>query len=206
MLTENSATQDAARTASPSPVIVRRKISMLIYIPIALAAVVVVLLVVIAMQPSDFRVTRTTTISAPPPAVFAQVNDFHKWEAWNPWGKIDPDMKVKYEGAPSGVGAIYTWVGNKEVGEGRMTIVDSNPSDLIQIKMDFFKPFAGTSTAEFTFMPEENQSAVTWSMHGKNNFMAKAIHLFINMDKMIGGQFEKGLADMKAVVEAEPAK
>jgi uncharacterized protein YndB with AHSA1/START domain len=158
------------------------------------------------MQPSDFRVTRTTTISAPPPAVFAQVNDFHKWEAWNPWGKIDPDMKVTYEGAPSGVGAIYTWVGNKEVGEGRMTIVDSNPSDLIQIKMDFLKPFAGTSTAEFTFMPEENQTAVTWSMHGKNNFMAKAIHLFINMDKMIGGQFEKGLADMKAVVEAEPVK
>ena len=115
-------------------------------------------------------------------------------------------MKVTYEGAPAGVGAIYTWVGNKEVGEGRMTIVDSNPSDLIQIKMDFLKPFAGTSTAEFTFLPEENQTAVTWSMHGKKNFMAKAIHLFINMDKMIGGQFEKGLADMKAVVEAERVK
>ncbi|TMA78329.1 MAG: polyketide cyclase [Deltaproteobacteria bacterium] len=175
---------------------------MLQIILIAFAVIVIVLVVIVALQPSDFRVARSATISAPPPAVFAQVNDFHKWEAWNPWGKIDPAMKQTYEGAPAGVGAIYTWVGNKNVGEGRMTLTESRPSDLIRIKLEFFKPFAGTNIAEFTFKPEGNQTAVTWSMAGKNNFMAKAIHLFMNMDKMIGGQFETGLAQMKLIVEA----
>jgi len=175
---------------------------MLQIILIAFAVIVIVLVIVVAMQPSEFRVARSATISAPPPAVFAQVNDFHKWEAWNPWGKIDPAMKQTYEGAPAGVGAIYTWVGNKNVGEGRMTLTESRPSDLIRIKLEFFKPFAGTNIAEFTFKPAGNQTAVTWSMAGKNNFMAKAIHLFMNMDKMIGGQFETGLAQMKSIVEA----
>ena len=178
---------------------------MLKTILIALAVIIVVLVVIVALQPSDFRVARSTTISAPPPAVFAQVNDFHKWEAWNPWGKVDPAMKQTYEGAPAGPGAIYTWSGNNEVGEGRMTITDSRPSDLIRVKLEFFKPFAATNTAEFAFKPEGNQTLVTWSMFGEKNFMAKAVHLVMNMDKMIGGQFEKGLADMKSAVEA-PAK
>jgi hypothetical protein len=160
---------------------------MLIKILIGLAVIGVVLIVIVALQPADFRVTRSVTMSAPAPAVFVQVNDFHKWEAWNPWGKIDPAMKQGYEGAPAGTGAIYTWIGNKEVGEGRMTIIESRPSELIRIRMEFFKPFAGISTAEFAFKPEGNQTAVTWSMSGENNFMAKAIHLFMNMDKMIGG-------------------
>ena len=177
---------------------------MLKIILIALAVIIVLLVVIVVLQPSEFRVARSTTISAPPSAVFAQVNDFHKWETWNPWGKIDPAMKQTYEGAPAGIGAIYTWAGNNEVGEGRMTITESRPSDLIRIKLEFFKPFAGTNIAEFTFKPEGNQTAVTWSMEGKNNFMAKAIHLFMNMDKMIGGQFEKGLASMKSVVESAP--
>lgn len=167
----------------------------------ALLVIVVVLVVIVALQPADFRVARSTLVSAPPPAVFAQVNDFHKWNAWNPWGKIDPSMKQSYEGAPAGPGAVYTWTGNKEVGEGRMTITDSRPSDLVRVKLEFFKPFAATNTAEFTFVPEGNQTRVTWSMFGEKNFMAKAIHLFINMDKMIGGQFEKGLVDMKAAAE-----
>jgi uncharacterized protein YndB with AHSA1/START domain len=171
---------------------------------IALAVIIVVLVVIVALQPSDFRVARSATISAPPPAVFAQVNDFHKWEAWNPWGKIDPAMKQTYEGAPAGPGAIYTWSGNNEVGEGRMTITDSRPSELIRVKLEFFKPFAATNTAEFAFKPEGNQTLVTWSMFGEKNFMAKAVHLVMNMDKMIGGQFEKGLADMKSAVEAPP--
>ena len=174
---------------------------MLNIILITLAVIVVVLLVIVALQPSNFRVARSTTISGPAPAVFAQVNDFHKWEAWNPWGKIDPAMKQAYEGAPAGVGAIYTWVGNKEVGEGRMTITESHPSDLIRIRLEFFKPFAATNTAEFTFKPAGDQTAVTWGMTGEKNFMAKAIHLFMNMDKMIGGQFETGLAAMKSIVE-----
>ena len=177
---------------------------MLIKILIAVAVIIIVLVVIVALQPNDYRVARSTTISALPPEVFAQVNDFHKWAAWNPWGKIDPAMKQTYEGAPTGTGAIYTWIGNKEVGEGRMTIIESRPSDLIRIKMEFFKPFAGISTAEFTFKPEGKQTAVRWSMSGDKNFMAKAIHLFMNMDKMIGGQFEKGLAEMKSIVEAAP--
>ena len=177
---------------------------MLKIILIAIAVIVIVFVVVVALQPSEFRVARSATMSAPAPAVFAQVNDFHKWEAWNPWGKIDPAMKQTYVGVPAGTGAIYTWTGNKDVGEGRMTITESRPSDLIRIKMEFFKPFAGTSTAEFTFKPEGNQTVVTWSMAGENNFMAKAVHLFMNMDKMIGDQFEKGLAEMKSVVEAAP--
>jgi uncharacterized protein YndB with AHSA1/START domain len=168
---------------------------------IVIALVIAVLAIIIALQPAEFRVERSATISAPPPAVFAQVNDFHKWEAWNPWGKIDPTMKQTYEGAPTGTGAIYTWAGNKEVGEGRMTITESRPNDLIRVKLEFYKPFTATNTAEFTFKPEGNQTLVTWSMFGDKNFMAKAIHLFMNMDKMIGGQFEKGLADMRSVVE-----
>jgi hypothetical protein len=177
---------------------------MLLKVLIVVAGIVVLFAIIVALQPSDFRVTRSAIMSAPAPAVFAQVNDFHKWEAWNPWGKIDPAMKQTYEDAPAGTGAVYTWIGNKEVGEGRMTIVESRPSDLIRIKMEFFKPFAGISTAEFTFKPESKQTAVTWSMSGDKNFMAKAIHLFINMDKMIGGQFEKGLAEMKSILEAAP--
>ena len=177
---------------------------MLTTILIILAVTVIVFVVVVIMQPSEFRVARSATMSAPASAVFAQVNDFHKWDAWNPWGKIDPTMKQNYQGAPACAGAIYSWAGNNQVGEGRMTMTESRPSDLIRIKMEFYKPFAATSTAEFTFRPAGNQTAVTWSMTGNNNFMAKAIHLFMNMDKMIGGQFEKGLASMKSIVESAP--
>ena len=177
---------------------------MLKTILISLAVIVIVFAVIVALQPSEFHIARSTVISAPPAAIFAQVNDFHKWEAWNPWGKIDPVMKQTYEGAPAGTGAIYSWIGNNEVGEGRMTIIESHPSDLIRIKLEFFKPFAANNTAEFTFKPEGNQTVVTWSMSGDKNFMAKAIHLFMNMDKMIGGQFDKGLAAMKSIVESAP--
>jgi hypothetical protein len=171
---------------------------------IAAAGLVGVFAVIVSRRPSEFRVERSATIAAPPPAVFPQVNDFHKWEAWNPWGKIDPAMNQSYEGAPAGTGAIYTWAGNKEVGEGRMTIVESRPNDLIRIQLDFMRPFRATNITEFTFNPIGDQTTVTWSMSGKNNFMSKAVHLFINMEKMIGGRFEQGLASMKSVVEAAP--
>ena len=179
---------------------------MLKKILIALAVIIVVLVVIVALQPSDFRVTRSTTISAPPPAVFTQVNDFHKWQAWNPWGKIDPAMKQTYEGATAGTGAIYTWSGNNEVGEGRMTITDSRPNELIRIKLEFRKPFAATNTAEFAFRPDGDRTAVTWSMFGHNNFMSRAVFLFVDMDKALGGEFEKGLAAMKAAAEASAKK
>jgi hypothetical protein len=171
---------------------------------IAIAVIVVVFVIIVALQPSDFRVARSATIAAPAPAVFAQVNDFHKWEAWSPWAKLDPAAKNSFEGPPAGIGAIFRWAGNHEVGEGSMTIIESRPSELVRIKLEFLKPFAGTNTAEFNFKPEGNQTAVTWIMEGRNNFIAKAFCLFMSMDKMVGGQFEKGLASMKSVVEAAP--
>jgi hypothetical protein len=177
---------------------------MLKKILIALVAIVVVFVGLVAMQPSDFRVARTASMSAPASAVFAQVNDLHKWEAWSPWAKLDPAAKNTFEGPPAGTGATFSWAGNNQVGEGRMTITESRPDELIRFNLEFFKPMAGTSTAEFTFKPEGDQTAVTWSMVGKNNFIAKAMCLFMNMDKMVGGQFEKGLAAMKSIVEAAP--
>ena len=177
---------------------------MLKKILIALAAIAVVFVAVVAMQPSEFRIARTATMSASAPAVFAQVNDFHKWEAWSPWAKLDPAAKNSFEGPSAGIGAIFRWAGNKEVGEGSMTITESRPSDLIRIKLEFLKPFAATNSADFTFKPDGDQTAVTWSMAGKNNFISKAICLFMNMDKMVGGKFEEGLAAMKTIVEAAP--
>ena len=184
---------------------VKRKTPVLKYILIGLLVLVALFLIVVALQPSSFRVARSTTIAAPPSVVFAQVNDFHKWEAWNPWDKIDPAMKRTYEGAPSGAGAIYAWVGNSDVGEGKMTITESRPGELVRINMEFFKPMAGTSTTEFTFAPEGGGTLVTWSMFGDNNFVGKAMCLFMNMDTMIGGQFEKGLADMNKAAESAAA-
>ena len=171
---------------------------------IGLAIVIVVLVIFIALQSSTYHVERSATMNAPAPAVFAQVNDFHKWNAWSPWAKLDPAMKQTFEGAPAGNGAVYTWSGNKEVGEGRMAITESHPSDLVKIKLDFLRPFAATSDTVFTFKPNGNQTVVTWSMTGDKNFIAKAFHLVVNMDKMVGGDFEKGLAQMKSVAETAP--
>ena len=168
--------------------------------------IVAVFLGVVAIQPSDFRVARTATIAAPAPAVFAQVNDFHNWKEWSPWAKLDPAAKSTFEGPSAGTGAIFRWAGNEQIGEGSMTITDSRPSDLIRIRLDFLKPFQATNTAEFTFKPEDNQTVVTWSMSGRNCLVAKACCLFMNMDKMVGGEFEKGLAQMKSVVEAQPQR
>jgi uncharacterized protein YndB with AHSA1/START domain len=171
---------------------------------IGLAVIIAILVVVIAMQPADFKIERSTTIKAPPASVFALVNDFHKWEVWSPWAKLDPNMKATYEGPAAGPGAKYSWVGDSKVGEGRMTIEDSRPPELVKIRLEFLKPFAATSDTEFNFKPEGNGTKVTWTMSGKNGFMPKAFGLFMNMDKMVGGDFEKGLAQMKFAAEAVP--
>jgi len=169
---------------------------------IALLAIIVALAVIIAMQPAEFRVSRSTTIAAPAATVFEQVNDFHKWDAWSPWARLDPAMKKSHEGAPAGVGAMYSWSGNDQVGEGRMILTESRPSERIRIKLEFLKPFAATNTAEFDFKADGNQTLVTWSMFGTNNFMAKAFGLVMNLDKVVGGDFEKGLAHLKSVTES----
>ncbi len=173
---------------------------------VAIAAIVVVLAAIVAMQPAEFRVARTATIAAPASAVFAQVNDFRNWDAWSPWAKLDPAMKKTYAGAPAGTGAVYAWNGNNEVGEGRTTITESRPNDLVRIKLEFVRPFAATNDVEFTFKPAGDGTAVTWSMTGRNSFMARAVGLVMDMDKMVGGQFEQGLAQMKSVAEAAPKR
>lgn len=179
---------------------------MLKKIAIVFALLMIIFVIIVAVQPAEYRVARSATIAAPQPAVFEQVNDLHKWEAWSPWAKLDPAMKQTYEGPPAGTGATYHWSGNSKVGEGRMTITESQPSDLIRIKLDFIKPFASTADTDFSFKPEANQTAVTWSMAGKKNFMSKAFGLFVNMDKMIGADFEKGLAQLKSLVETAAKK
>ena len=181
-------------------------------LPIALivlaviAAIVVLFVLVVALRPAQFRIERSAKIAAPPAAVFAQVNDFHNWNAWSPWAKLDLAMKETYDGAAAGVGAKYAWNGNNKVGQGRMTIMESSPNSLIRTKLEFIKPFTCTNIGEFTFQPEGNQTAVTWAMTGTNNFMAKAFGLFMNMDNMIGGDFEKGLASLKLLTENGKAK
>lgn len=167
----------------------------------SLVVLVVVFVVIVATRPADFRVERSATMRAPAQAAFAQVNDFQNWRAWSPWEKLDPALKRSYEGPASGTGAAYSWQGNKDVGEGRMTITESRPGELVRIRLEFYKPFAATNTAEFRFEPQGDSAAVTWSMTGQNNFFAKAIGLFVNMDRMVGGMFEQGLAQMKALVE-----
>ena len=175
---------------------------MLDIIIILVAIAVIIFIIVAAMQPSDFRVTRTATISTPASAVFAQVNDLQKWDAWSPWAKLDPDARNSFEGPVSGIGAIMRWAGNNKVGQGSMTIIENRPDEFIRFKLEFLKPFAATNTAEFTFNSENDQTTVTWTMYGKSNFKSKAIGLIMNCDKMVGGQFEKGLAALKSVVEA----
>ena len=172
---------------------------MLKIVLLTLAAIVVLLVIIVATRPSDFRVTRTGRIAAPIGVVFENVNDLHKWEAWSPWAKLDPNAKSTYEGPISGTGASMAWAGNNKVGEGHMTIIESRPGEKIQLRLEFLKPFKATNTAEFTFKSEGNQTTVTWSMFGKNNFMGKAIGLFMNCDKMVGGQFEQGLANLNSV-------
>lgn len=177
---------------------------MLVKVLVAVALVVVVFAAVVAMQPSEFRVARSATIAAPVPAVFAQVNDFRRWPAWSPYDKLDPAMKKTYDGPASGTGASYAWAGNSNAGVGRATITESRPNELVRIKLDFEQPFAGAALAEFRFKPEGDRTVVEWSLAGTNNFVAKAVHLFMNMDKMVGGQFEDGLAQLKSVAEKAP--
>lgn len=176
---------------------------MLKKILIGLAAVIVIFVIFVAMQPADFRIARTATMAGPPAAAFAQVNDFHKMMAWSPYMSLDPNAKVTYEGAAAGKGAIFTWNSQKnDVGQGRMEITTSQPSSLIQIQLDFVRPFKANNVAEFTFKPVGKNTEVTWAMIGKKNFISKAFCLFMDMDKMVGGDFEKGLASMKKIAEA----
>ena len=178
---------------------------MLKIILLAIPAIIVVFLIIVALQPSSYRVVRSLAMSAPPDAVFPHMNDLKKWEVWNPWSKADPNIKLTYGGSTAGVGATYSWAGNNEVGEGRITIAESRPSESVKYKLEFFKPMAATAETEFTFRPQGQQTEVTCTMTGEKNFMSKAFCMFMSMDKMIGSKFEKALVDLKAIAES-PAK
>lgn len=177
---------------------------MLVKILVVLAILIAAVLIIAAFQPSEFRVVRTEVIAAPPERIFPEVNDFHRWLAWSPYEKVDPAMQRTFEGPAAGVGAVYGWSGNRNIGSGRMTMTESRPSDRIGIKLEFFTPMAGVCQASFTFQPEAGQTRVTWEMTGRNNYVAKIFCLFMNMDKMVGGQFAQGLAELKKVAEKKP--
>ncbi|MDP1639939.1 MAG: SRPBCC family protein [Hyphomicrobium sp.] len=155
----------------------------------------------VALQPDELLIQRQATIAAPPAAVFEQVNDLKKWDAWSPWAKMDPNAKVGFEGPAAGKDATFTWSGNDKIGEGRMTIVDSRPTELVDIKVDFTKPFENSSSSKFEMKPEADRTLVTWSMGGRQNFIEKAMCIVFNGKKMIGDEMEKGLSNLKTVAE-----
>lgn len=173
---------------------------------LGLAAIIVVLLVLIFTRASTFRVERTTRIATPPDVVFALVNDFRAWDRWSPWAHLDPTMKVTYAGPPSGTGATYTWTGNDKVGDGAMRIIESRPPQSVALRLEFIKPMASVNRTDFTFKPDGTGTQVDWVMTGPLDFMGKGMDLFVGMDRMIGPDFEKGLAAMRREAEADAKK
>lgn len=169
---------------------------------LALGFIVILFMVVIAGQPDDFAMSRSARFAVPPEKIFPLINDLHAWEAWSPWAKLDPNAKNSFEGPASGAGAAMKWEGNCKVGVGKMTITESQPSNVIRFRLDFEKPMQATNMAAFTILPESGGTVVSWSMSGKNSVMGKVMGLFMNCEQMVGGQFEKGLASLKAVAEA----
>jgi len=174
---------------------------MLTTVIVVIVVLIAALLAVAAMKPDTFRVQRAASIKAPPGKIFPLINDFHNWTSWSPWEKMDPAMKRTHSGAPSGKGAVYEWEGNKKVGSGRMEITDTAPSSRVSLKLDFLRPFEAHNTTDFTLEPQGDSTNVTWAMSGPNLFMGKVMSVFISMDKMVGKDFEAGLANMKSLAE-----
>jgi uncharacterized protein YndB with AHSA1/START domain len=174
----------------------------IVFIALVLAIVIAIILVLAMTKPDAFRVERAAAINAPSEKIFALIDDFHQWGSWSPWEGRDPAMKRSFEGPARGNGAIYAWEGNKNVGTGRMEILRAVPSSTIVIKLDFIKPFEAHNTAEFTLLPQGGATTVTWAMHGPASFMHRVMEVFMNLDRMIGKDFEAGLANLKKVAES----
>ncbi len=182
---------------------------MIAKILLALAVLLGLFLGVAALQPGEFKVERSTTVSASPALAFDQVNDLRNWQEISPYTKLDPTAKYTFSGPPAGAGAALAWAGNSEVGQGKMTITESRPAELVRIRLDFEKPFKSICYSEFAFRSMGTgaaQTSVTWTMTGKKAFVMKAVGLIMSMDKMVGGQFEEGLANLKSTVEAKTKK
>ena len=174
---------------------------MLTIIASAVAALVAAILLYAATRPDAFRIERAVSIKASAERIFALIDDFHQWVSWSPWENIDPALKRTYSGAASGVGTAYAWEGNSKVGSGRMEITACTPASKITIKLDFLKPFEAHNTAEFTLEHKDGVTHVTWAMHGPSPYLSKLMGLFFSMERMVGGQFEQGLAKLKSVAE-----
>jgi hypothetical protein len=170
-------------------------------IVVVLAIAIAVVLILAATKPDTLRVQRATSIRAPADKIFPMINDFHQWRGWSPYEDRDPALKRTYQGPDSGKGAAYAWDGNKNVGSGRMEILEASVPSKITIKLDFFKPFEGHNTAEFTMLPQGDVTNLTWTMHGPAVFMSKLMQVFMNLDHMIGRDFEAGLANLKKLAE-----
>jgi hypothetical protein len=170
-------------------------------IAVILAIAIAIVLILALTKPDTFRVQRATSIKAPADKIFSLINDFHQWVTWSPYEKKDPAMKRTYGGAESGKGAVYAWDGNNNVGSGRMEILDTSVPSKIVIKLDFFKPFEGHNTAEFTMLPQGDATNLVWLMHGPAPFMSKLMQVFMNVDNMVGKDFEVGLANLKKLTE-----
>jgi len=165
-------------------------------------AIPLLVVVVAATRPATYQVQRSISLAAPPDAVYGAVVDFNRWERWSPWARLDPRQKTTVVG--EGVGAVYTWSGDDKVGAGRMTIVEAVPGSRVGIKLEFLRPFESTSETSFQVVPDGAGSRLTWSMKGTNGYVARAMSIFMDMDKLIGPDFEKGLASLKAEVERQP--
>ena len=174
---------------------------MLKTIGIAVIALLAALLIFAATRPDSFRIQRTTSIKAPPEKIFTLINDLHSWGTWSPYEKKDPGMTRTFGSTSVGQGATYEWDGNKDVGKGRMEIAQSSPPSKIVIKLDFIKPFEANNTAEFTLEPRGDATDVTWALFGPSPYISKLMSIFFSMDRMVGKDFEAGLADLKTVAE-----
>jgi hypothetical protein len=174
---------------------------MLKTIAIIVAVLIAAVLIFAATKPDTFHVQRAASIKAPPERIFALINDFNRWGAWSPWEKKDPAMKRTFGAVTSGKGAVYAWEGNKDVGQGRMEIAESVASSRLTLKLDFVKPFEAHNLVEFTLEPRGEATSITWAMQGDTPYFAKIIHVFFDMDKMVGKDFEAGLASLKAIAE-----
>jgi len=181
------------------------KKSLLKKIASTVVCLILILVIVIATRDPDCRIQRSITINAPAAAAYALVSDFHQWGNWSPWEKVDPSMKRTFSDKASGTGATYYWIGNNEVGEGKMTMLQCDEPNKVVIQLDFIKPMTATNTATFTFDKQPDGTKVTWLMEGKKNFIAKAFSMVVNVDKMVGSQFETGLSAMKQAAEKSVA-
>jgi polyketide cyclase/dehydrase/lipid transport protein len=174
---------------------------MLKKIAIGVGLVIVAVLIIAANKPDSFRVQRVTVIHASADEVFPMIDDFSRWSTWSPWEKLDPAMQRTISVPPAGKGAVYSWKGNSEAGAGRMEIIESTPTSKLTIKLDFIEPFEGHNVTHFTLLPRGDSTEVTWAMDGPAPFVTKLMQVFIDMDKMIGKDFEAGLANMKRIAE-----